>query len=138
MGTAENPQEPASTGRPSVRLIGFWAPADGEESELPDPTDFVDAEYDEDERWWVADYLERGQVALSFTGVSRCRLCSCPNGSRDLTDGTYVWPEGLGHYVLVHGVRLPAEFITHIEDRLAALEALERDRSWWLENAERA
>jgi hypothetical protein len=29
---------------------------------LPDPADLVDAAWDEDERRWVADYLDRGGV----------------------------------------------------------------------------
>ena len=34
-------------------------------------------------------------------------------GSRDLTDGVWVWPEGLAHYVRDHGVVLPTSFIEH-------------------------
>ena len=33
------------------------------------------------------------------------------NGDSELTDGVFVWPEGLAHYVAVHDVRLPEEFI---------------------------
>jgi len=62
-------------------------------------------------------------------------LCACVNGSRDLTDGDYLWPEGLSHYVLAHGVRLPTEFAAHIERRLESLEELKRDVSWWRSNA---
>ena len=32
-------------------------------------------------------------------------------GSSDLTDGVWLWPEGLAHYVEVHGLPLPEEFI---------------------------
>jgi hypothetical protein len=120
---------------PAVRLLGFWASpgSDG----LPDPGDLVDTGWDADERRWVADYLDRGQIAAEFMGASRCKLCARVNGSRDLTDGAYLWPEGLAHYVLEHGVRLPAEFLAHIERRLQELEALERDGSWWRANARR-
>jgi hypothetical protein len=38
-------------------------------------------------------------------------------GSYDFTDGVWVWPEGLSHYVEIHCVRLPAEFIDHLERR---------------------
>lgn len=127
------PLEP-TTGR-AVRLLGFWASPGSDV--LPDPADLVDAAWDEDERRWVADYLDRGQIAAEFMGASRCRLCACFNGSRELTDGAYLWPEGLAHYVVEHGVRLPAEFLAHIERRLRALEELERDGSWWRANAKR-
>jgi hypothetical protein len=87
------------------------------------------------DRLWVADYLDHGQVAASFMGASRCRVCTRLNGSRDLTDGDYLWPEGLSHYVRAHGLRLPAEFLAHVEQRLHNLEELERDGSWWRSNA---
>jgi hypothetical protein len=32
-------------------------------------------------------------------------------GSQDLTDGVWVWPEGLAHYVSAHSVRLPEMFL---------------------------
>jgi hypothetical protein len=32
-------------------------------------------------------------------------------GGRDLTDGVWMWPEGLAHYVERHAVRLPDEFV---------------------------
>ena len=118
-----------------VRLLGFWV-SPGTNS-LPNPAALVDVSWDEAERQRVADYLSRGQVVASFMGASRCRLCSCINGSHDLTDGAYLWPEGLSHYVLDHSVRLPAEFLEHIERRLDDLERLERDGSWWQLNAMR-
>ncbi|GAA1216661.1 hypothetical protein GCM10009665_03160 [Kitasatospora nipponensis] len=118
-----------------VRMLGFWGTS--ADRTLPDPADLVDAGWDESEREWVAGYLNDGQVARSWMGASRCRLCACLNGTRDLTDGYYVWPEGLGHYVLDHGVRLPAEFLVHIEQRLQALDEVVRDSSWWRRNAAR-
>ncbi|MFJ8747275.1 hypothetical protein ACIRL2_49070 [Embleya sp. NPDC127516] len=126
------PEPRKSADRP-VRLLGFWGTP--ENRSLPNPADLVDAAWEESQRQWVADYLNHGQVAGSWMGASRCRLCACSNGSRDLTDGHYLWPEGLAHYVLDHGVRLPTEFLGHIERRLEALEELERDSSWWRHNA---
>jgi hypothetical protein len=32
-------------------------------------------------------------------------------GNKDLTDGVWLWPEGLSHYVINHGIILPEEFI---------------------------
>ncbi|MFJ4094173.1 hypothetical protein ACIPYS_21550 [Kitasatospora sp. NPDC089913] len=118
-----------------VRLLGFWGSP--ENRELPNPADLVDPEWHEAERLSVADYLDHGQVAGRWMGSSRCRLCSRPNGSRDFTDGYYLWPEGLSHYILDHGVRLPAEFINHIERRRDVFDELDRDVTWWRENAAR-
>ena len=35
-------------------------------------------------------------------------------GDSDLTDGTWVWPEGLVHYVDAHRLPLPKEFVDHV------------------------
>jgi hypothetical protein len=35
-------------------------------------------------------------------------------GSSDLSDGFWVWPEGLAHYIEDHHVVLPDDFIRHV------------------------
>lgn len=70
-------------------------------------------------------------------GVSTCRMCGTPNGAGEFTDGVYVWPEGLAHYVQEHSVRLPAEFLAHVEWRSREQESAERDLAWWLEQTRR-
>jgi hypothetical protein len=35
-------------------------------------------------------------------------------GAADLTDGNYVWPEKLSHYIRMHNVWLPEPFIHHV------------------------
>lgn len=64
----------------------------------------------------VAEYLDRGRVHEQYRGISWCRVCgdhSAHMGSADLTDGVWLWPEGLSHYVRHHSVVLPESFITH-------------------------
>lgn len=34
-------------------------------------------------------------------------------GSCDFTDGVWIWPEGLAHYVEKHDVILPDDFVQH-------------------------
>lgn len=51
-------------------------------------------------------------------GPSWCR-CGCPPlpsdiGTQDLTDGTWIFPEGLVHYVRSHRVKPDAEFLAHL------------------------
>lgn len=85
---------------------------------LPWPQDYVDEEQNENLLGLTADYLEKGNPCEYYMGNSKCRLCNSRNGSADFTDGVYVWPEGLSHYVRDHKVRLPDEFIRHIIERL--------------------
>jgi hypothetical protein len=35
-------------------------------------------------------------------------------GDSDLTDGIWVWPQGLVHYVDAHQLALPKQFIDHV------------------------
>lgn len=50
-------------------------------------------------------------------------------------DGVYCWPEGLRHYVHVHGVVLPREFIDHVLARSVALTDAQVDEDWWVQAA---
>jgi len=89
------------------------------EQRLPDPVDLVDLSWDPRERELVAQYLDRGKTFESYAGYSQCRMCSkWNNGSKDLTDGVYIWPEGFSHYLREHGVRPPATFEHHVLERL--------------------
>ena len=72
-------------------------------------------------------------------GRSRCRICGEPKtGYLTLTDGTFLWPEGLTHYVRDHNVRLPTAFIEHIAQQDDHLSSRSDDRAqWWRRNAHR-
>jgi hypothetical protein len=66
-------------------------------------------------------------------GYSTCRICGdYRNGDRELTDGVYLWPQGLAHYVREHQVRLPSQFLDHVRDTTARFEETPVDVSWWL------
>ena len=64
-----------------------------------------------------------------------CRICGRLVGYRDFTDLEFIWPEGLSHYVVEHQVRLPTEFLIHIDRRLGELEQLEVNDAWWIQSA---
>jgi hypothetical protein len=44
-----------------------------------------------------------------------------------LTDGTWVWPGALLHYVAVHHVALPRQFLQYAESRQWKIDALSID-----------
>ena len=112
----------------TYRLIGYWRSET--DDRWPDPTDFVDSSWAGDDRELVIEHLRGGKYIRAYKGCSRCRFCGVNNGALELTDGVYLWPEGLAHYVEDHGVRLPSEFVEHV---LAFDEDVEMDPSWWLE-----
>jgi hypothetical protein len=91
--------------------IGFFI-SSLRDDELPAPQELVGP----DSRLnIVADYLDGGVICERYRGVSWCRF-DCGEsqmGSCDLTDGVWLWPEGLSHYLRIHSVRLPEVFVAH-------------------------
>ena len=78
----------------------------------------MDSEWDLAERRLVAHHLRSAKRADSCLGYSWCRFhCGVDDakmGDSDFSDGLWLWPEGLAHYVLEHAVRLPEEFLRHV------------------------
>lgn len=68
-------------------------------------------------------------------GLSECRFCGEHVGSLEFTDGVYVWPEGLAHYIQEHSVRLPAAVVDHVRTALKHLESAPVDNQWWKNQA---
>jgi len=123
------------------RLIGYWS--DQESPQWPDVAVFIDSSWDPVERQTVVAYLSAGRPTpwVRYCGFSRCRVCDRPNGSAELTDGAFIWPEGLVHYVAEHDVRLPKRFVAHVRwkrrppKRLPVrglLCDITMNRRWWL------
>ena len=98
-----------------LKAIGFWITGLHDERQ-PAPQELVGT-MPADQRARLADYLAAGMTHESYLGLSWCRFgCGIDlarMGSRDLTDGTWMWPEGLAHYVRDHNVVLPEEFVAH-------------------------
>jgi hypothetical protein len=106
--------------RKLVIAIGYWYAED--RSNLPDPAWFIDDNYPEAEKKKVIDYLKKGKRINLYKGWSNCRICGAqtPGGSDD-TDGIYIFPSGLVHYVEKHNLRLPDEFIKRIDENKSSL-----------------
>jgi hypothetical protein len=100
----------------ALKRVCFWR--SDKEPELPHPADFVDPAWRASEGERVLLYLEEAYGLRHYLGPSWCRF-GCPGpprdiGTADLTDGTYLFPEGLAHYVRLHAVRPPTEFLEHV------------------------
>lgn len=98
--------------------VGFWKPTDDryaspEDKLFPKVETMVDPSWDPKERQIVLDHVKNGDNCAQYRGWSDCRVCGTRNGSCDLTDGFYVWPEGFAHYIEEHSVRPPQDFIDH-------------------------
>lgn len=114
-----------------IRMIGYWI--DDDQPNLPDPAVHIDSDWDSNEQRIVAEYLNAGRPIRTGRGCSPCRICGAPNGFEEFTDGVFQWPEGLAHYVLDHGVRLPDEVIQHALRSTEPTTAVGSiDMKWWI------
>ncbi|MBM0128153.1 hypothetical protein IMY96_25640 [Pimelobacter simplex] len=120
-------------------LIGYWSGGHGSNETWPAVSDFIDHDWDEEERFDVGTYLKYGLVARAWMGYAPCRLCDKQtNGNLDLTDGVYLWPEGLAHYVLDHKVRPPEEFVRHVHALNRWSDDWQINDAWWRSKRRRA
>lgn len=97
-----------------MHIIGHWIESLLDAKYYP-PQELV-GDLSPETRARVASYLDSGSLYRQYRGLSWCRF-GCGHqamGSAELTDGVWVWPGGLSHYVRNHAVVLPDEFIAHI------------------------
>ncbi|MCC7062421.1 MAG: hypothetical protein IT456_06415 [Planctomycetes bacterium] len=106
-----------------LEVLGWWFNEEAPTG-LPRPHLLVGA-WAADERAAVAAYLRAGKELVRFPEPSFCRFAcgETEMGHADLTDGRYVWPEGLVHYIERHDVQLPEQFVTHALAHGAAMPA---------------
>jgi len=108
-----------------LEVLGWWFD-DQAPGNLPRPQLLV-SPWPPSERAAMRAYLRAGQTLVAYEGRSHCRF-GCGErdmGCSDLTDGTFVWPEGLAHYVDRHDVRLPERFVAHVLARDAVIAPFE-------------
>lgn len=137
-----------------LKLIGYWNDrlqdgsllGDGSFSEryalYPSPLDLISPGWLGSEKSSLISYLRSGAIYTMYLGKSTCRFL-CKNqkvGSNELTDGAWVWPEGLAHYMDVHDVLLPSEFVDNARNNgfqipADSITAYEKsyDKSFWIQ-----
>jgi Leucine Rich repeat len=81
------------------------------------PRHLVDPGWAREERPRIVRYLTEAPVIAHSCGLSYCRFGCGTNGSGEHSDGVWVWPEGLAHYLHRHDVRLPEDFVAHMRSR---------------------
>lgn len=109
-----------------LKSVGYWKPSYTQmavkpEDSFPDPRLLTQCEWRPLDRQLVLGYLRSGRTFAQWRGLSYCRFhCGVSDsqmGSRCLTDGIWVWPEGLPHYIEHHQVYLPTEFVRTMRRR---------------------
>ena len=125
--------------------VGYWHEPRSKDV-LPHPQELVDPSWCAEERCCIIKYLRCGVRIREALGYSWCRFPDGPPdwdmGCCDLTDGIWMWPEGLHVYVDRYSVRLPDEFVAHMKQNdfeipqdLDQTELEERpvDGAFWIE-----
>ena len=129
-GLTSNDLIPASR----LQYVGYWF-------RTLDPRHLVDPQWARDERSALIRYLTDGHTLAECLGSSYCRfkcgIADSQTGCRDLTDGTWVWPEGLAHYVKAHNIMLPDELLAHARANGFEMPALDPLLAAELENPRR-
>jgi hypothetical protein len=91
--------------------VGYWQSSNEPDLPMPDSNDSVEHEAE------IVHYLKNNREINAYRGSSPCRICDKRNnGSKEMSDGIYIWPQGLAHYVEEHKTTLPPEFVQHILD----------------------
>jgi hypothetical protein len=94
-----------------MRRLGYWKSSLRDRYALPQ---HFEAPMDAALRAKLVVYLDGGVRVNQYRGISPCRYGCGDNGSAERTDGDWLWPEGLSHYIERHGVALPQEFVDHV------------------------
>jgi len=122
---------------PSNALIevGFWRRYQDASIDPSDSRPWPEHSVQRTSHEIVMSYLESGFMESIEFGYAQCRLCGACEpalGCLSLTDGKYVWPEGLVHYLREHHIMLPAEFKAHAVanyDWLCKTHRFQQDKS---------
>lgn len=61
-------------------------------------------------------YMDQGLYYVATLSLEPCRICEKWAGGRGfVTDGYWLWPKYLSHYLKEHGWGIPAEFDLHLQ-----------------------
>jgi hypothetical protein len=124
--------------RPQV--IGYWRSEDAWASWCPDPQILRSPGWvSPADKQQILAYLRSGNEAAYFMGYSFCRIPDGPPaeemGCRELTDGDWMWPQGLAVYVDLFDVRLPEEFVATMRANDFVVPHIDKRRASRLHNA---
>jgi hypothetical protein len=97
----------------ALRAVGYFSNGGG--GRLPDVRSQIDSFWEPQRKPRILIYLRNGAVFENRPGTTRCLLCPSDLPQRDLTDGVWLWPEGLAHYVEKHNVRVPDGMVAQMD-----------------------
>src|SRR5215475_13778990 len=109
----------AASTRPEPKIVGYWSYSPDDPA-LPYPQANSKPWARQEEFVAKLKAIEQGirerryGKLTAYRGLSMCRLCRVLNGNEEFEYGDYRWPSGFLHYVEVHNVRPPADFLAAV------------------------
>ncbi len=104
--------------------LGYWSTYDNKA--LPNPETFIGEDWDQAERSACIEHIKSGRMTAEYAGFSGCRICKELLGTKDLTDGLFVFPEKFEHYIEAHDLKPPKVFVDYVMNRLD-IQAFEKE-----------
>lgn len=101
------------------RWFGFWRVDAGNDSHLPLLSTWTAPEWQPEDRDALLSYVENAPLVVASSDLkSPCLVCGAFQSSSDFrSDGDWLWPADLVHYISQHRVRLPESMILHIRQK---------------------
>ena len=96
-----------------MKKIGYWRNSEDEKSDLPYP---CKSSLNKDLQEKVIKFLMQGVKTRSYKGWSSCRICGKSNGSSDMRNGEFEYPEGYVHYIQDHNIQPDENLIKHLSN----------------------
>ena len=97
---------------------GFWRWEGHDYEELPIIEDAISLSWNPVDKDKIISYLSRSPIVISSMTTSNCLLCTEEVPSLCYhSDGLWLWPDSLAHYVRCHNVALPERFAQVIRER---------------------
>lgn len=113
-----------------MKKVGFWRNSKDEVSSLPWPEARLSATNGSTQAFLVQlKKVESKACNIAYQHMTQCKLCGSMHMSKEFTTKTYNWPQNYFHYVAVHNVEVPEDFVHYIhnydeiEDPLESREA---------------
>lgn len=95
-----------------MKQIGYWRKRIDSKENLPWPEE---GHLPNETKQKVSEYLNNGKEHAAYMGCSTCRICGkWGNGSTDLTDGEFIWPEGYSHYITEHNIMPDLDLLSKV------------------------
>ncbi|WP_442266752.1 hypothetical protein ACSIGC_03370 [Tenacibaculum sp. ZS6-P6] len=64
----------------------------------------------------ILKYLNNGYKVSTVSTIQQCEICNKPAGPINyFSDGYWIWPKWLNHYLTEHNIKFPKKFLERME-----------------------